>query len=93
MNSSNVIFAKLDKGKRLTFDEIEWLRRGVKQYKNKHTYWIDHPAAVECMQCNWLEYRYQLDGTTPNNDYKYFKFCPTCGSKIVTRDEYMNNVW
>lgn len=51
MNSSNVIFAKLDKGKRLTVDEIEWLRRGVKQYKKTHTYWIDYPAAVECIQC------------------------------------------
>lgn len=92
MSSSNVIFCKLEMGKRLTFEEIEWLKRGVKQYKKTHTYWINHPAAMQCMNCNHLEYKYHPDGT-PCNDYKYMRFCPSCGAKILTYDEYMDNVW
>lgn len=92
MSSSNTIFCKLETGKRLTIDEIEWLRRGVKQYKKSHTYWRNHPAAFECVQCHRLEYKYYSDGT-PCNEYKYIKYCPSCGAKILPYDEYMNNVW
>ena len=90
MSSNNVIFAKLNKGHRLTFDEIEWLRRGVKRYREKHTYWIDHPYALECMQCKHLEYKFYPDGTHCN-EYKYIRYCPSCGAKFVTRQEYLNN--
>lgn len=90
VNSNNVIFTKLEKGKRLSFDEIEWLRRGVKQYKKTHTYWVDHPCAFECVQCKHLEYKYYPDGTHCN-EYKYMRFCPSCGAKIVTYSEYRNN--
>lgn len=70
----NVICGKLNRGKRLTTEEIDFIKKRFEQYERNHAIWKEYPCLWECSLCGkWIHMPDKI---------QFYKYCPRCGAKM-----------
>lgn len=82
MASVNVILGKLDRGKRLTNEECNLVRRALIEDQRKHGVWKKYPCMWECSLCGYSVNRYINRITYPDNYIESYRYCPRCGAEM-----------